>query len=52
MWSLLQKLYRFDGDEQDGFEEKIQLKIDENQNDVQLKILKEFERRRNHNEGE
>jgi len=27
--SLLLKLYRFDGDEQDGFEENIQLNSDE-----------------------
>jgi len=52
MWGLLKKLYSFDGEEQDGFEENSNLTMDENQNDVQLKVLKEFERRRNHIEGE
>ncbi|MFD3450323.1 MarR family winged helix-turn-helix transcriptional regulator [Microbacteriaceae bacterium 4G12] len=47
IWSLLQKLYRFDGEEQDGFEEEANLEIDENQTDLQLRVLKEFERRRN-----
>jgi hypothetical protein len=26
LWNLLKKLYRFDGEEQDGFEENIDLK--------------------------
>ncbi|MFB6468086.1 MarR family winged helix-turn-helix transcriptional regulator [Cytobacillus sp. Hz8] len=46
VWGLLKKLYRFDGEEQDGFEES-NLEMDENQNDVQMRVLKEFERRRN-----
>ncbi|MGE7788756.1 MarR family winged helix-turn-helix transcriptional regulator [Lysinibacillus sp. NPDC096259] len=52
MWGLLKKLFSFDGEEQDGFEERSNLTMDENQIDVQLKVLKEFERRRNHLEGE
>ncbi|MGE7998124.1 MarR family winged helix-turn-helix transcriptional regulator [Lysinibacillus sp. NPDC093190] len=52
MWGLLKKLYSFDGEEQDGFEEHSNLTMDENQNDVQLYVLKEFERRRNHKKGE
>ncbi|QEY91595.1 Transcriptional regulator, MarR family [Bacillus amyloliquefaciens] len=28
-WRLLQKLYRFDGEEQDGFEEKAHLKVED-----------------------
>ncbi|NRD78530.1 MarR family transcriptional regulator [Bacillus sp. BRMEA1] len=46
MWGLLKKLYSFDGEEQDGFEEEGNLKIDEDTNELQLKIMKEFERRR------
>lgn len=52
MWDLLKKLYSFDGEEQDGFEENSNLTMDENQHDVQLKVLKEFERRRNQIEGD
>ncbi|MBS4192817.1 MarR family transcriptional regulator [Bacillus sp. FJAT-49705] len=47
MWRLLKKLYCFDGEEQDGFEEESKLEMDENQNKVQKRVLKEFERRRN-----
>jgi len=46
MWSLLKKLYRFDGEEQDGFEEESNIQMGENQNEVQMRVLKEFERRR------
>lgn len=52
MWALLKKLFSFDGEEQDGFEERSNLTMDENQMDVQLQVLKEFKRRRNHIEGE
>ncbi|MFJ8090992.1 MarR family winged helix-turn-helix transcriptional regulator [Lysinibacillus sp. NPDC095746] len=52
MWALLKKLFSFDGEEQDGFEERSNLTMDENQMDIQLQVLKEFERRRNHIEGE
>lgn len=40
MWGLLKKLYSFDGEEQDGFEEHSNLTMDENQIDVQLKVLR------------
>ncbi|EPY2278843.1 MarR family winged helix-turn-helix transcriptional regulator [Clostridium sporogenes] len=33
LWKLLKKLYRFDGEEQDGFEEEVDYKIDEIQNE-------------------
>ncbi|MFJ7746148.1 MarR family winged helix-turn-helix transcriptional regulator [Peribacillus sp. NPDC097295] len=46
MWDLLKKLYRFDGEEQDGFEEEGTLKLDEDTNELQWSIMKEFERRR------
>ncbi|MEI4803786.1 MarR family winged helix-turn-helix transcriptional regulator [Bacillus sp. NPDC077411] len=46
-WRLLQKLYRFDGEEQDGFEEKANLEVDEHVLiNNQEKILAEFSRRR------
>ncbi|MFJ8261197.1 MarR family winged helix-turn-helix transcriptional regulator [Rummeliibacillus sp. NPDC094406] len=46
MWNLLKKLYSFDGEEQDGFEEEGNIKIDEDNNGLQLRVMKEFERRR------
>jgi len=48
IWSLLKKLYRFDGEQQDGFEEEGSLELSENQSDTQMKVLKGFERRRTH----
>lgn len=48
MWGLLKKLYRFDGEQQDGFEEDSSLEFTDNQNDTQMKVLKEFEKRRTH----
>ncbi|MGG2091678.1 MarR family transcriptional regulator [Bacillus sp. S13(2024)] len=47
-WRLLQKLYRFDGEEQDGFEENANFKVDEQKqlNSYQEKILAEFSKRR------
>ncbi|MBE5108579.1 winged helix-turn-helix transcriptional regulator [Bacillus thuringiensis] len=47
MWDLLKKLYSFDGEEQDGFEEEGNIKMDEDNNELQLRIMKEFKRRRN-----
>lgn len=47
LWSLLKKLYRFDGEEQDDFEAESNLEMDKNQGEVQMRVLKEFERRRN-----
>lgn len=47
LWTLLKKLYRFDGEEQDGFEEEAHLEMGEDENDIQIRALKEFEKRRN-----
>lgn len=45
LWSLLKKLYRFDGEEQDGFEEEVdKLGVTE---DEQIRAIKEFAKRRN-----
>ena len=49
LWSLLKKLYRFNGEAQDGFEENISETV-EVQNDYQIRVLKEFSRRRNRSE--
>lgn len=46
MWSLLKKLYSFDGEEHDGFEEDGNLKMDEDDYELKLRVIKEFERRR------
>ncbi|CRK84786.1 MarR family winged helix-turn-helix transcriptional regulator [Neobacillus massiliamazoniensis] len=47
LWRLLKKLYRFDGEEQDGFEAEGVLETDEDLSGVQERVLKEFERLRN-----
>lgn len=52
LWSLLKKLYHYDGEEQDGFEEEGNLEMDEDQNNVQTRVLKEFEKRRNQSKKE
>lgn len=46
MWILLKKLYSFDGEEHDGFEEQGKLQMDEDNTDLQMRVLKEFETRR------
>lgn len=52
LWSLLKKLYCFDGEKQDGFEEEADLEMGEDISDAQARILKEFERRRSHSGNE
>ena len=60
LWSLLKKLYRFDGEEQDGFEEDASFGGEEELSDdqaravkeAQTRALKEFERRRNNSRNE
>lgn len=47
LWMMLKKLYRFDGEKQDGFEEAVDFKISEDQEKIQTRALKEFQRRRN-----
>lgn len=46
LWSMLKKLYHFDGEEQDDFEQDSNLKIEESERNIQIRVLKEFERRR------
>lgn len=52
LWSLLKKLYGFNGEEQDGFEEEGVLEVDEDINEAQTRVFKEFARRRNHSINE
>lgn len=47
LWSMLKKLYRFDGEEQDGFEEEADMIIGEEKDELQQKAFKEFEKLRN-----
>jgi len=48
LWILLKKLYRFDGEEQDGFEEEAHLDASENINDPEVKAaIEKFAKRRN-----
>ncbi|GGH23500.1 MarR family winged helix-turn-helix transcriptional regulator [Paenibacillus segetis] len=50
LWGLLKKLYRFDGVEQDGFEEEAVMEMEEDQSGEQMRIFNEFKRRRTHSE--
>lgn len=52
LWSLSMKLYRFDGEEQDGFEEEVEMDMGEDKDELQVKALKEFERLRNNSRSE
>jgi DNA-binding MarR family transcriptional regulator len=48
LWSLLRKLYRFDGEEQDGFEENVdKIEVSKEEQD---EAMKEFFRQRNSRE--
>ena len=47
LWVLLKKLYRFDGEEQDGFEEEGVLDLGQDLSELQERVLNEFKRRRN-----
>lgn len=47
MWSLIKKMYPFDGEEQDGFEEDADLKTDLDQTHIQNRVITEFVKRRN-----
>jgi DNA-binding MarR family transcriptional regulator len=42
LWNLLKKLYSFDGETQDGFEENINTEYDENSGNRQSEIMKQF----------
>jgi len=54
LWGLLKKLYHFDGEDQDGFEEEgaVEMEEEESYHNEQTRILKEFERRRNQSRKE
>jgi DNA-binding MarR family transcriptional regulator len=47
LWVLLKKLYRFDGEEQDGLEEEGVLDLGEDLSELQVRVVDEFKRRRN-----
>jgi len=46
LWNLLKKLYRFDGEEQDGFEAEPVVEINEDQKKMEKKALQEFSKQR------
>ncbi|OUC02598.1 MarR family transcriptional regulator [Bacillus thuringiensis serovar medellin] len=47
LWSLLKKIYRFDGEEQDGFEETApDFEIEQDRGELQTRALQEFAKRR------
>jgi DNA-binding MarR family transcriptional regulator len=46
LWGLLKKLYRFDGQEQDGFEEEPDVEMNEGEKKAQKHALEEFSRLR------
>jgi DNA-binding MarR family transcriptional regulator len=45
-WNLLKKLYRFDGKEQDGFEEAVPYGTEDGFSDSQLRAIQKFSERR------
>jgi len=45
-WNMLQKLYRFDGNAQDGFEEDAQIHAGDKQTEMEENMLRELIRRR------
>lgn len=47
LWTLLKKLYQFDGERQDGFEESITIQMGEEQDEMTKKAMEEFATRRN-----
>ncbi|MDP4121158.1 MAG: MarR family transcriptional regulator, partial [Bacillota bacterium] len=47
LWGLLKKMYGFDGEEQNGFEEEPPMEIDSNMAKAQERILSAFEKTRN-----
>lgn len=52
LWNMLKRLYRFDGEDQDGFEAEGNVEMDEDLSAQQNRILEEFERRRRQDRGE
>lgn len=47
LWSLLKKLYRYDGEEQDGFEAEVADYLDVVLTEKQVDTIEEFKQRRN-----
>lgn len=47
LWMMLKKLYRFDGEKQDGFEEAVHFKLGDDEEEIGIRALGEFRRRRN-----
>lgn len=47
LWRLLQKLYRYDGEEQDGFEDNVSLEMGSEEEQVTKRALEDFSRQRN-----
>ncbi|NRT92106.1 MarR family winged helix-turn-helix transcriptional regulator [Clostridium beijerinckii] len=47
LWTLLKKLYRFDGEEQDGFEAEGKFDMGDDTLEIQKRALNEFDRARN-----
>jgi DNA-binding MarR family transcriptional regulator len=47
LWILLKKLYRFDGEEQDGFEAEGAVETNQDLTEIQERVLTEFKKRRN-----
>ncbi|EMS72579.1 MarR family winged helix-turn-helix transcriptional regulator [Ruminiclostridium cellobioparum] len=47
LWYLLKKVYSFDGEEHDGFEEDASGRLEGDHSNLQLRVLEEFRKRRN-----
>ncbi|TDL57079.1 MarR family transcriptional regulator [Paenibacillus dendritiformis] len=46
LWALLKKLYRFDGEDQDGFEENVSLDMGRDEEEMTKRALEQFSRQR------
>ncbi|WCF06612.1 MarR family transcriptional regulator [Paenibacillus thiaminolyticus] len=46
LWILLKKLYRFDGEDQDGFEENVSLAMGREEEEMTKRALEQFSRQR------
>lgn len=46
LWALLKKLYRFDGEDQDGFEENVSLDMGRDEEEMKKRALEQFSRQR------
>lgn len=51
LWDLLKKLYRFDGKEQDGFEESVDYGTENGFSDSQLQAIQKFSEKRTHDKN-